>query len=870
MILAPMPEYPAGIPAFVDLLKTYEKFVPDWEENLTASADQIDVRNGISVDFHFPDSEKLLESALKDIDRFLDDAGCRGNEITLTICKAEGFSHEEYALTINSNITLESGDTEGIRRGIYALIDLISGSPLLAKDKIRRKPWVKNRISRCFFGPIKRPPFNIDELMNDIDYYPEEYLSKLAKDGINGLWLTIVFREICDTSIRPACADAARRIAKLCRTVERCRRYGIKVWVFCIEPIYWAKAAGNAVPPGCEELLGPELWLDGVAMNTFCPKSEMAHRYLYECSNSLFRNVPNLGGMLFISLGERYTSCLGQFDFRDGANRKAPCENCGFGPDDVLSNVLLPIQQGMYDANPEAEVISWLYLPYECQLSDLLYRIPDKLTKDITLAINFESGITREQQGKPRAGGDYWLSQVGPSDRFGRMAEAAKNHCRFGAKMQVACSHETATVPYIPVPGLLYRKYRAMKELGVSSVIQCWYFGNYPGLMNEAACKLSFEDFTGTEDEFLARLALPHWGRNYKKVMEAWKCFTAGYANYPLDNRIQYYGPLHDGPVWPLHLKLNISPLSRSWKPEMFPSGDAIGECLKQFDLYDLTNQVAEMHRHWQDGMALMKEINAPAKELDMAVAEALDIQISSSYHILKFYMLREALLNQDPCCREILAELRNIVGKEIANSLRLAELCKIDPRLGYHSEAEVYKYFPEKLQWRAGELQKLLDSDFVSAEKLQDSPAELKEFLLSDLEKPYRAGKVYETEKIRWSFESDHENIFIHLEFPGKVDCAERAYLYMMDLHAVQPSIPVITIAKQDCTETESGWKTDVTIPRSKVRYAKKFLFGVERAIFPENAPEEHYNHKSGNFCHDLRLAYTYFYADKLSPVEL
>ena len=73
--------------------------------------------------------------------------------------------------------------------------------------------WLKNRISRCFFGPIKRPPFNIDELMNDIDYYPDEYLSRLAHEGVNGLWLTITFREICNTSIRKAVPDAAKRSA---------------------------------------------------------------------------------------------------------------------------------------------------------------------------------------------------------------------------------------------------------------------------------------------------------------------------------------------------------------------------------------------------------------------------------------------------------------------------------------------------------------------------------------------------------------------------------------------------------------------------------------------------------------------------------
>ena len=253
-----------------------------------------------------------------------------------------------------------------------------------------------------------------------------------------------------------------------------------------------------------------------------------------------------------------------------------------------------------------------------------------------------------------------------------------------------------------------------------------------------------------------------------------------------------------------------------------------------------------------------------------MAVAEAMGIQIASASRILKFYILREALLNQDPCASALLDAMEDIIRAEIAGSLRLAELCEIDPRLGYHSEAEVYKYFPGKLKWRAAELEKLLSGDIAEARKLLDSPDELAAFLYSDLEAPFRPGKLYETDKMRWSFEADCENLTFHLEFPGKYDCSERAYLYFMDYHASQCAIPIITIDKDDCEKDASGWRTDVTVPRSKVRYAKRFLIGIERAIFPENAPEEHHNHKPGNFCNDVRLAYTYFFADKLSPAEL
>ena len=44
------------------------------------------------------------------------------------------------------------------------------------------------------------------------------------------------------------------------------------------------------------------------------------------------------------------------------------------------------------------------------------------------------------------------------------------------------------------------------------------------------------------------------------------------------------------------------------------------------------------------------------------------------------------------------LDEMESIVKEEINRSLRMVELCRFDSRLGFHSEAEGYKYFPEKL----------------------------------------------------------------------------------------------------------------------------------------------------------------------------
>ena len=113
--------------------------------------------------------------------------------------------------------------------------------------------------------------------------------------------------------------------------------------------------------------------------------------------------------------------------------------------------------------------------------------------------------------------------------------------------------------------------------MNVTSVMQCWYFGNYPGVMNRAAGRLAFEDFSGTEDDFLRTLARPEWGSDADTVVGAWKHFAEGFQHFPLSTRFQWWGPMHAAPVWPLHLKPALKQLQPTWLVGG-PCGDAIGE----------------------------------------------------------------------------------------------------------------------------------------------------------------------------------------------------------------------------------------------------------------------------------------------------
>jgi len=714
-------------------------------ENTRPGPRQADLSGGVNLKAGFPDPKKRLERAYDDLRSFLKAGGVKydNGAYTIETAKVPDMESEAYRIENEAkSCRILSSDIEGIRRGIFHIEDemLSLRGPYLSPGTTKISPFIKRRISRCFFGPIKRPPAMRDELMDTVDYYPDQYLNRLAHEGVNGLWLTIEFRDLVATSYTPDVAkDGGKRLAKLRQTVEKCLRYGIRTYIFCIEPRAWD-------PDSPEIKKYPELaGAPNGTGNFFCPVSQTAHKYLYETVNKIFKAVPDLGGLINITYGERGTTCLSSVSSSSQYHvGQIDCPRCSHKePWEILHASLSAMEQGMHDAAPDAELISWLYIPQPQRyvagdsyaLADWVYDLPAHTPKGVILQYNFESGVTRTEFGKLLVGGDYWISNPGPSDRFKRIAEVAReNGTKVSAKIQTGNSHEVATVPFVPVPSLLYKKFRGMRNLGVSYTMLCWYFGNYPGLMNKAAGMLSMEPFPKDVDSFMNQLASINWKKeDVPKVIEAWKLFSNGYENYPLVNLFQYYGPIHDGPVWPLFLKPVDAPLSPTWqigssttlKPWP-PSGDRVGECIGDvLTLEEVVELTRRMTTSWDKGMEILKTLqsnysNEPERLLDIGVAQALGIQFRSGYNILNFYFLREKMLRMEGKERlDILKQLIKIINDEIKLDEQLIELCEKDSRLGFHSEAEGYKYFPAKLRWRIGQLKNVLEKDVPAVKKI-------------------------------------------------------------------------------------------------------------------------------------------------------
>jgi hypothetical protein len=722
--LDPLPSPPAENDwTFVEELRTTPYHPPIQWIRREPRRGEVCLAQGLRLEPCFPDPRGRLDTAYADFRFFLRRADLPADGPYPLVTRAGRTARPEaFQVSVAAaGAELTAGGTEGIRRGLVWLEDemLRHGGPFLPHGRFARTPIIRTRISRCFYGPVNRPPKSRDELADNIDYYPDEYLNRLAHEGANVLWLTVHFFQTVPSKLIPEYGrNAGPRLEKLRQTVRKCARYGIRIYPFCIEPAafswpYPELAAAAAAHP---ELKGHH--------QAFCTSTELGRAYLEEATRTLFTEVPDLGGLIVIPVGERLTHCYsgsiptgGQWPTQNTCPRCARRE-----PQEVLAETLARLAHGMHAVNPAAELVAWPYGQFVCWGEEKTVEAAGHLPDTIILQHNYETGGRNRQLGKERPAWDYWLSYVGPSELFRRSAQAASRHgTRVSAKLQVGCSHEVATTQVVPAPGLLYRKYREMHALGVSSAMQSWYFGTYPSLMTKAAGELSFAPLPRREKAFLLSLARRDWGRHAPTVAAAWEWFAKGYSQYPTAHIFGYFGPMHDGPAWPLYLEPRRLPLAPTWQVGYPPSGDYIAECITNgFTLRETLVLCRRMAERWNHGVRLLKRLlpsfaASPERVRDIGLATALGIQFQSGYNILRFYSLREQLADARQAARRrgLVRALRDIVRAELKLDAELLPLAEADSRLGFHSEAEGYKYYPALLRWRMRQLRRLLAEEF-------------------------------------------------------------------------------------------------------------------------------------------------------------
>ncbi len=771
-----------------------------------------ETRSGlIDIEAGFPDSDGLLDTAYS----FLRRLKCLPLKVVTRQAPTSVF--EEYFLeTAPGRCVISANDTEGIRRGIYRLAEMlqVSTPAELPVNRERITPKMRLRLGRYGFGSAKHPsPY--DDFAPDFDFYPEPFLERMAASGINVLWFSArCLDDLCLNEWCPGKADEKRERYKHIRAViERCRRYGIRLFAYMVIP---------APIPNDHPLLQSHPQIKGPTLyyyNLFCVAHE-GRRYLRDCARQLFSDLPGLGGLLAIVQGEGAAFCP---DILECGGKLCNGE-CHLTAPEIYAAGISALFEGMRDANPSADLIAWFYLPFNEKCPDYLDKLVQLTSKEIIYQCNVESGAKPMQLGKPRPIGDYWQAFAGTAPVFDDFAAAVTRHGgRLGAKIQVGTSHEIGSVPYVPVPALTYRKYAALQRAGVETVMQGWKTGATPGFMNEAAGRLAFLDCTAvTEQEFLRELAQIEWGVDVAdEAVRGWELLSEAFANYPYSNMIQYFGPVADGVTWPLYVQFVEKPMLSTWAMHgEETSGDTIWECLNNHTFTEAVQLLGDLARKWHEGAEAFRGLSRRIafnrkQKIELGRIEALEILFGAAGRIFHFYQLRREYLGGD---KRVLPAMRSIVHEEMAERRRLLPILDEDPVIGYNPEAHGNKFDRPSIERGLAALEQTLE-DLDQAERSPVPPPVCHGIGILD-------GRLHEREKLAWSGTVEGGQLKLLVRCPGHCPIDDELFIAFDDKGEHGPIIGHldclghIFVFPEGCTcrieSDDDGWQAAMVFPTS------------------------------------------------------
>lgn len=618
-----------------------------------------------------------------------------------------GNAVEKCRITVTAQMCLiETEDAAGLRRAFIHLEENMTAHryPELAFGTTEDYTFEKMRISR---SPLATYRFGGGwELNHEENFYPDAYLNALAHCHVNGIWVAGLFREMIPSAVLPElCTDVEpQALARLNSLTERAAKYGIGVYLFCMEP--------RAVKPDHPlfrkhpELRGTVCGEGESGVATLCFEQKTVQDYLREMLVKLWQAVPRLAGIIQIFAGERATSCR-SIDSYIGSGELCPrCRSMSQA--DALSRIIRFQSEIIRETAPHARYLIWSYgLPESAtKIKEQIYH---NLGPEIVWLENYEHHLKKKIFGHDIINEEYSLSLSGPSPSFSAMWKLhTHDHPEIWPKLQLGTTYEFGNLPYLPVPAAAYRKNR--KKYG--GVFLSWIIGGTPGLMLKA-----FGMATGakqeTEEEFLLRLASFYYGTAFAgTALKAWKIFSEALELYPCDKNIFYYGPLPRSPGYLLHLdgEFKLPRFNYNWGIDRqrrlqayYTTADGWSGAFTGEELGILFRRIAA---HWKKGFELLKPLpgNRDTRE-QAAVAEAVMIITQSTANVYDFYRLRGQ--------RQTSADLRRlmeIVRAEQDCASRMLELVKEHPGIGFQAELQYYNLSPALLHSKINNTEEVLN----------------------------------------------------------------------------------------------------------------------------------------------------------------
>ena len=508
-----------------------------------------------------------------------------------------------------------------------------------------------------------------DVFMEDSkEYMPDELLGEYAACGVNGIWLHALLSALSPYPFDETLSkDYDIRRRNLQFLIERCARFGIKVYLYFNEP--------RALP---QNKIGKYAHLIGRSENgcaSLCFEHSETQDYLYTAVKDLLCSVVGLGGIITITMSENPTHC----NYRPNTN----CPICrDIAPECSAAMVNNVFAKAVRDSGSGAELIAnlWGWSPFMEWSEEQTLRGVELLDRDISVMCVSEYDLEIEKGGVQSRIIDYSISNPGPSEITRKtLNRAGEFGHKLYAKIQTNNSWECSAVPYLPVFDLYYEHLQKLSKIGVKDYMLTWTLGGFPSPMLSMAASYAQE---------LENFSLDEWyrvefGADFEKIRVAVGHFCKGFQEYPFSIDTLYFSPktLGCANAWSLEAQDKLSTM-------VCYAFDDYENWTKPYPLEVYLSQYEKLLDSWRRGCDLLKDLTV-SKGLELKLfAEGAYSHFLSDYLQTKFSFLKKDIANN----KEI---IRKLIGQEKKNVKQLLDLVYANACVGF--EASNHYFYTDR-----------------------------------------------------------------------------------------------------------------------------------------------------------------------------
>ena len=592
--------------------------------------------------------------------------------------KADSFKIDAHS----DRMTISASNPEGLLQGIYYVQGVTEsrGGPFFPIGQTQRSVRLNPRYLYSYFALYGDPLME-----QEVDPFPEGYLEKLARVGVNGVWLQGVLNTLAPSPIFPEFGVGwETRIRNLRGMVERAKNSGMRLFLYFNEPRAMPEEFFNKYPDikGTTDPSVPHFF-------TMCTSVPKVRQWISDSLAHVFKEVPELGGIFTITMSENVTNC-----FSKGSSQFCPRCSKRQG-EEVVGEVYQALYEGVRRSSAKAEVLAWDWGWGHDWVRNGVE--PEKLLDKLPNGIKLLS-VSEWHQPVLRGGvstrvGEYSISVVGPGPRAKKhWSLASKRGLETLAKIQANCTWEISAVPYIPVAHLVRDHLKNLVESGISGIQLSWTVGGYPSPNLEIAKEYYYSQAT-QGDEVLERVAARRYGsKAVAQTLQAWKDFSIAFQEFPYGVAV-YTIPTQHGPANPLRMK------ETGYRNAMllFPYDD-VRHWLGPYPPEIAQSQFAKMAELWKKGLVSFGKVLdlVPANRLkearrDLGIAETCYLHFQSVANQIQFWMLRNEFNGRGENKRAIVVKMEAIAREEIELAKRQYRIARADSRIAFEATNHYY-----------------------------------------------------------------------------------------------------------------------------------------------------------------------------------